>query len=414
MSLGLCLESPLSSVDFTYANTSTGVTSTLDHFIVSRNVYDGISCYVSVHEGDNLSDHYPVLLELQIDVEYSKCNTQPSPRPSPSWRRADQQHIECYREHFRNELQRVEAPAEALVCRQFNCTEHLDDLKGYYSAILTALTSSANACIPERRKKAMAGWSEHVGHRKDDAIFWHSVWVSGGRVRGNWLHAIMLRTRAEYKRVSRWVVRNQESLVAGRMADAFRENRSRDLWSEIKRVKGSGCRQSTVIDGAVGSQDSCHAFHEVYKSLYQSVPTSDCELDALSEELSASVLDQCQGGECYSSHSISPCDVAKAMGKLKPGKSDAVPGLYSDHFINACHELYIHLALFLNSMLFHFDVGAVMSQSILVPIPKDRKKSMNVSSNYRSIAISSIVGKCLDNVILSQHAPVLSTTHLQF
>jgi hypothetical protein len=53
-------------------------------------------------------------------------------------------------------------------------------------------------------------------------------------------------------------------------------------------------------------------------------------------------------------------------------------------------------------------------ESILVPIPKDRKKSMNVSSNYRSIAISSIVGKCLDNVILSQHALVLSTSHLQF
>ena len=190
--LGMCLNVPSPQVDFTYVNSATGAKSVLDHFIVSHNVFNCVSRYVVLHDGDNLSDHHPVQLELCIDVEYSTCcQAQPSPRPA--WHRAGELHLQRYREHLRNELlMRVEIPTEALACRTFNCSDHLVDLKVYYAALMKALASSANACIPARRKKAMAGWSEHVADRKEKAIFWHSMWLSGGQVRGGWLHAIML------------------------------------------------------------------------------------------------------------------------------------------------------------------------------------------------------------------------------
>ncbi|ELU01526.1 hypothetical protein CAPTEDRAFT_197946 [Capitella teleta] len=294
----MCPNVPSSQVDFTYVNSATGAKFVLDHFIVSHNVFNGVSRYVVLHDGDNLSDHHPVQLELCIDVEYSTCcKAQPSPRPA--WHRAGELHLQRYREHLQNELlMRVEILTEALACRTFNCSDHLDDLKVYYAAFMKALASSANACIPAWKKKAMAGWSEHVADWKEKAIFWHSMWLSGGQVHGGWLHAIMLETRAEYKRVSRWVVRNQEKLVAGCMADTLCENRSRDLWSEIKQEKDSNCRQSNVINGAVGSHDSCQVFNETYKSLYQSVPSSESELNILYEELKAGIRDKCQSGAC--------------------------------------------------------------------------------------------------------------------
>jgi hypothetical protein len=52
--------------------------------------------------------------------------------------------------------------------------------------------------------------------------------------------------------------------------------------------------------------------------------------------------------------------------------------------------------------------------SLLRPIPKNRKKSLNDSSNYRSIAISSILLKIFDKVVLATHSQVLSTSNLQF
>ena len=62
----------------------------------------------------------------------------------------------------------------------------------------------------------------------------------------------------------------------------------------------------------------------------------------------------------------------------------------------------------------HPDAGVALSKSILVPIPKSTKKSLNQSDNYRSIAISSIVGKCLDNIILVKHDKILQSDDLQF
>ncbi|ELT90953.1 hypothetical protein CAPTEDRAFT_196351 [Capitella teleta] len=262
-SLRMCTYSHITQVDFTYTNEATRSKSVLDHFIVSCNVFDGIKRYNVLHDGNNLSDHHPVQLELYVDVEYSsECEMQSKPRPS--WHRANQANLDSYRRRLRTELSRVQLPIEALACTRFNCTDHLDGLKEYYASIEKAVVSSARLCIPRRKKKALAGWSEHVGPYKEDAIFWHSVWVSAGSVRGGWLHSIMLWARAVYRRASRWVVRNKQRLVASRMADELCENQSRDLWCEVKKVKGKSCCQSNVIDGAVGREGACQVLFNAY------------------------------------------------------------------------------------------------------------------------------------------------------
>ena len=53
-------------------------------------------------------------------------------------------------------------------------------------------------------------------------------------------------------------------------------------------------------------------------------------------------------------------------------------------------------------------------QSQIIPIPNSKKKSLNDMSNYRGIAISSVLGKVLDGVIISLHENVLSTCDMQF
>ncbi|ELT93660.1 hypothetical protein CAPTEDRAFT_198804 [Capitella teleta] len=175
--LCMCTYSHIAQVDFTYTNEATGSKSVLDHFIVSCNVFDGIKRYNVLHDGDNLSDHHPVQLELYVDVEYSsECEMQSKPRQS--WHRANQANLDSYRRHLRTELSRVQLPVKALVSTLFNCTNHLDGLKEYYASIEKAVVSSARLSIPKRKKKALAGWLEHLGPYKKDAIFWHSVWGS--------------------------------------------------------------------------------------------------------------------------------------------------------------------------------------------------------------------------------------------
>ena len=50
----------------------------------------------------------------------------------------------------------------------------------------------------------------------------------------------------------------------------------------------------------------------------------------------------------------------------------------------------------------------------IIPIPKDSKASLTSSDKYRSIAISSIIGKILDHIIIDRLSDCLKTSDYQF
>ena len=64
-----------------------------------------------------------------------------------------------------------------------------------------------------------------------------------------------------------------------------------------------------------------------------------------------------------------------------------------------------------------FTHGYVPNQfrlSTIIPIIKNKQSSANVSSNYRGIALSSIVAKWIDIIIIQSHASSLKTSDMQF
>ena len=65
-------------------------------------------------------------------------------------------------------------------------------------------------------------------------------------------------------------------------------------------------------------------------------------------------------------------------------------------------------------MLIHGVTPYSMSLSTIIPIPKNSRKSLNDSSNYRGIALLSPIGKLLDLIIISQHGFCLKSSDLQF
>ena len=68
----------------------------------------------------------------------------------------------------------------------------------------------------------------------------------------------------------------------------------------------------------------------------------------------------------------------------------------------------------LNSLIVHNIIPHEMLSGTIVPIPKNKRKSLNDSSNYRSITLSSIVGKLMDNAILIKHQDSLKSSDYQF
>ena len=70
---------------------------------------------------------------------------------------------------------------------------------------------------------------------------------------------IMRRTRAEYHYAIRRIKRDDYDIIKERFADAILTNRSRDLWAELKRIRGGGSSASNVVDG-FSTPDDISAF----------------------------------------------------------------------------------------------------------------------------------------------------------
>ena len=97
---------------------------------------------------------------------------------------------------------------------------------------------------------------------------------------------------------------------------------------------------------------------------------------------------------------VTPDVVKEAAQKLKSGKNDPFFSFSSDCLKNAPSVLYTKLTSLLQGFLIHGHVTLVLLLATLVPIIKDKLGSINVSKNYRSIAISSLILKLIDWVFL--------------
>jgi hypothetical protein len=65
-------------------------------------------------------------------------------------------------------------------------------------------------------------------------------------------------------------------------------------------------------------------------------------------------------------------------------------------------------------MLRHGIVPINMLMATLIPIPKNTKKSLNDSANYRAIALGSIIGKLIDIIVMDKNTNIFKSSALQF
>ena len=408
-----CISAECADVDYTYENDFNNVQSTLDHFIVSSSLTSKIVEYFTVHEGDNLSDHSPVY--MSIDVQCNKVKVESRQyQPRCSWSMATDCEILSYKETLGSLLKEIDIPVEAILCHNKNCVEHYDEVNTYHDKIVNACLSASAYCIPVGKKRKLAGWSEYVSDYKKKSILWYRIWNDNGKPGHGVLKDIMMQTKREYKKAVKWVKSSQDQLSSMRMADALHSSNSRDFWKEVKKKYGNNHTCPSVIDDVHGSDNIAALFCNKYKDLYNSVSFDPGDMDNLGQCISNRIDSQCDSNNCYCSHNINVGDVKRAVCKLKAGKSSGQSNIFSDHVLNGNDELYIHMSLLFNLMASHAQAPADMLSSTLIPIPKNRRKSLNSSDNYRSIALSSIFGKVLENIVIQQHGELLNTSNLQF
>ena len=405
-----------STVDYTY-NFCMQRFSVLDHFVVSSVVFD--SCISSIgvmHDADNHSDHDPMQLTLHMDWNCRlNASSERAFHSRPAWFRASANQIDMYKNKLRDNVNSITLPTAALLCNDVWCcnAQHGETLKKYSSDIIRCCIEAASCTIPHTstgKGKPVPGWDEYVAPFREKSILWHKMWIDCGRPHSGVVAEIMRRTRAAYHYAIRRVKKNETEIVRERFADMILQNKSRDFWSEVQRMKSSKTAVSATVDGVSGCNEIADMFANQYDELYSCVAYDSCELASLKNDINNRLCSQ-----AYNQNSkVNFGDVNDAVQELKRGKRDGFSGLMSDHVINACDELFIHISLLLSSMLVHGTPSDDLLVSTIVPIPKGKTGNRTASSNYRAIALSSIFGKIFDKIVLNRYSDAIMTSHLQF
>ena len=393
-----------------------GNTSMLDYVFVNDNIYINISNWEVMDTGDNLSDHDPKIVRFKQLTEYIPSSE--SFISKPMWHKASTVQKEQYRIKLDELLQNVTINNEAVSCKDINCINHREDFVTMLDNIREACVTAALATIPHSKQQSHGtpGWNALVRQKRSDAMFWHNRWKEAGRPRDGWICEMRRRTRFRYHMAVKDAKKEKDNILKGQAAKSLCNKDSKLFWKNISKLKKCDNLVSAVFDGKRGS-DACDAFREKYKSLFNSNPSSN--LQTTEKEINEGIRDKCCNNLSNNDknnhlHSIDKYMVKNAIGKLKHGQYDDNSEIMSDGVIYGTDRLFTLLALLLTMMLRHGYDSDLFTKVTIKPLPKDKKKSLANSDNYRGIAPNGAIPKIFDYILLSHFPNIFLTSDEQF
>ena len=405
-------------VDFTCCHDMLGqtFTSTLDHFFWNHVFCTSIIDAGVLHLPGNMSDHSPIYCTFDASLIKEESAEQKRGKPRPSWKRATTEEKSNFKLMLEDNLSWLNVPESVISCKDVHCqnSSHREDLDHYTLELLEIVQNVAEDSLPiptgrgggGNKRSVIPGWNSEVKPYRDNAYFWHQIWQSCGRPLNCEVHKIMKNTRNIYHYQFRKCRNAEEKIKKDRLLNACL-GEGGDLFKEIKALRKSNAAVATSIDGV--SANIPEHFGAIYSQLYNTADDSE-NLKIVHARAEAEV------NRSHLEHvaKITPELLKKAANKLKPGKSDPIYSFSSDCFRNGPDSLYEHLAQVLKCCTVHSHVSLVLLLSTLIPLVKDKLASINTSKNYRSVAISSILLKLLDWVVIFLDGESLGLNELQF
>ena len=368
------------------------------------------------NEVENQSDHNPIVLALQINI-VKQLPREIINKKRKKWKEANDNHITMYKRNLDEYLMSLTLPTNCMHCNYMLCDDddHIQDIMHMHDDLISACIT-ASSVIPDTKQKThqIPGWDASISNDREIALFWRSIWQNMNSPRSGIVSDIVRRTRANYHYAIRRLKKQSDQLSKNAMAQSIANNNYRDLWKETSKIRNSKSTTSTCIDNKINDDDITKVFFDKYNILYNSVRYNDNSLNMLLADNLSEVKQHCM--DCsdddyvYShKHVITIENVQEAIHKLKSGKSDCVDSMMSDNLLHGTNRLFQYIACLFTTMLCHGIAPTGFLLSKLVPIPKNKRGNKCDSNNYRQIAISSLLCKVFDIIILDSKSKSLGT-----
>ena len=191
-------------------------------------------------------------------------------------------------------------------------------------------------------------------------------------------------------------------------------------WKSARVLCKNNFNRTNVVDDVNGDIQIANLFKDKYERLFNSVQCSKEESELMKTQIDSEVVNvynttkTCESSNCVHCHLISSTNVSTAVSKFKTGKVHDNSMIYSNNFILGTELLFQYLGLLYTSMVYHGYCPPSFICANIIPIPKGSKANLSDSDKYRSIAISSLLGKILDHIIIEKQSEALKTCNYQF
>ena len=407
--------------NYTYRHESLNQSKFNDHFIISQTLLQHTFNHKIVEDGDNNSDHLPLLMNLSVSISGNSCSTNPHAMTNkPQWNRMSASQLSDYADNLERLLLRrqreraVFSCDKVCSCRDSNCYTHLQE--EYDEIIQSMITASLSLPKGSVGNKEKNWWSPNLTALREQSIDIQSAWIAEGRPRQGPTYTERLRVRAAYKREIRNAKKAPKQAAWNRLHSDLINNNTNSFWKRWRGLYGKNKSQfAPVVDGHSSKDGIANAFKSTF--MKNSRPNNSSKVAELDARFSSSY-------ETFASSHLSNCDcnsykfslenTFEAICSLKDGKSADDDGLCAEHFKNGPLLLFIKLTSLFNCMLRHGFVPYQFRFGTITPIIKDKNGNASDVNNYRGITISPLSSKIFERVLKGLFSKFLTSSSYQF
>lgn len=391
---------------YSFVSLAHGTVSWLDHVITTTSAHEFIDC-IRIDTNFVSSDHCPLFVTL--DVKYSADSQENYVRSGKSvdWSQVTPQQKLDYKSQSEFYLSNIKIPG-SVHCKDGNCSSkaHKAHIENFYHDIINAL-KRASSCLCNKKEKQsfrpVPGWNDYVRESHDQAREAFLWWQTNNKPRTGPIFDLMKTSRANFKCSLRLCKSIESRAQADALARKFLCKDSTTFWKEIKRINRTKTSLANSVNNVSGDENIAAMWKRHYSNIL------NCNNDLSKKDYVLKHLKNV--GENYY---FNVEDVRQSIKSLKLGKSAGLDALFAEHLVCAADRLIVLLSTLFTMMLQHSFIPSDLMNTVIVPILKDKKGSISDKENYRPIAVTSVVSKVVEAIILKRSGDKLDTAHNQF
>ena len=370
------------------------------------------------------SDHHPLLVNITYSPTVnhrSNIRDQKSSDYKPiNWKNLTPRKKADYYQSTKSYLSNLLLPLKVINCNAgCNDSAHLESISTYYQGIINSLQASLPLQIHNsRRNSRIPNWSAVLKNYRKKAKTSYLTWINSSKPKTGPVFELMRKHKKELKKLFRQHKKKPRKQAADTLACSFIDNHpTNQFWKNINIQSSTKTNVlPATINGVSGTQNIVNMWENHYQRLLNSANSSKSS-DLSTTHLISETMGPLNKTDKFDEVKKFLCtvDLARSLSqKLKPDCAGGLDGLSANHIMFAHEIIYLHISIFFNLCLVHSYLPAACTNSVITPIVKNKHGNVSAISNYRPIALPTVISKYFEHYILFMTSNFLSSVDNQF